>query len=88
METRVTCPPKTNPKDKLGLGQKGGKQNAKEVVYIRTDHNQTSRSRSSIEPGHDRNRGGEKAGNQRRLADRETLLLWQVIELLKNDGYF
>jgi hypothetical protein len=30
----LTCPPKPDPKDKLGLEQKGGRQNAKETVFI------------------------------------------------------
>jgi len=30
----VTCPPKTDPKDKFGLEQEGGRQNAKETVFI------------------------------------------------------
>jgi len=30
----LTCPPKTDPKDKLGLEQKGGRQNAKETILI------------------------------------------------------
>jgi len=34
IEIQLTCPPKTDPKDKLGLRQKGGRQNAKETVFI------------------------------------------------------
>ena len=61
----MTCPPKTNPKDKLGLEQKGGRENAKKAVHIGTEYHQTSRKRSAIKPGDDRDRGGEKVGNQR-----------------------
>ena len=53
----VTCPPKTNPKDELGLEQKGGRRDAKETIHIGTDHHQTSGGRSTFELSHDRGRG-------------------------------
>ena len=62
---KLACPPKTNPRNKLGLAQKGGSKNAKKAVHIRTDHQQASGSRGAFEPETDRDRGGEKAGNQR-----------------------